>query len=72
DRDVVLVLCHHAEVVLAQMKRSTKKASTSTDPKDQALRERIAAAYFDLGKLMEGREHHEEAKVFYNKAQKLK
>ncbi|KAI8346090.1 hypothetical protein B0O80DRAFT_431109 [Mortierella sp. GBAus27b] len=71
DNDVVLVLCHHAEAALSRMKRPTKKASASTDPKDQALRERMAAAYFDLGKLMDNQEYQEEAEAFYKKAQKM-
>ncbi|KAG0195622.1 hypothetical protein BGX31_006004, partial [Mortierella sp. GBA43] len=69
--DVVLVLCHHAEAALAQAKSSTKKGSTLTDPDEQDLRERVAEAYFDLGKLMDDRQYRDEAKALYKKAHKL-
>ncbi|KAI8346093.1 hypothetical protein B0O80DRAFT_431112 [Mortierella sp. GBAus27b] len=69
DDDVVLTLCHHTEAALSQAKGSTKKGSASTDPED--LCERIAEAYVDLARLMEGREHRVEAQALYKKAQKL-
>ncbi|KAI8346737.1 hypothetical protein B0O80DRAFT_430693 [Mortierella sp. GBAus27b] len=72
DSDIVLILCHHAEAILSQIKRSTKKsATTAADSEDQAQRERVAEAYFNLGRLMDDQEYREEAKAFYKKAQKL-
>ncbi|KAI8346012.1 hypothetical protein B0O80DRAFT_491370 [Mortierella sp. GBAus27b] len=71
DGDVVLILCHHAEAALSQAKGSAKKATTSTDPEEQALRERVAEAYVNLGRLMDGREYRVEAEALYKKAQKL-
>lgn len=35
DSDIVLILCHHAEAILSQIKRSTKKsATTAADSED--------------------------------------
>ncbi|KAG0214598.1 hypothetical protein BGX31_001053, partial [Mortierella sp. GBA43] len=71
DHDVLQVLCHQAEAALSRMKRRTKKIVASTDPKDQALCERIASAYLELGRLMDNQDCREEAEAFYAKAKKV-
>lgn len=70
DRDIALVLCHHAEAVLTQMKGVTKKVKSSTVPEDRALQERIATAYSDLGRLLDGQGYRDEAQAFFNKSEK--
>lgn len=69
DIDVALVLCQHAEGALTQARGTTKKVSR-TEPEDQALRERIATAYFDLGKLLDSQDLQAEAQAFYKKSEK--
>jgi hypothetical protein len=69
DHDIALVLCHHAEAALTQMKGITKVKS-STAPKHRALHEGIAKAYYDLGRLLDGQGHRDEAQVFFKKSEK--
>jgi hypothetical protein len=71
DRDIVLILCHYAEVTLSPIKRPSKKSIATAGSEEQAQHGRIAEAYFNLGKLMDDRECREEAKAFYKKAQKF-
>ncbi|KAF9965056.1 hypothetical protein BGZ65_000906, partial [Modicella reniformis] len=53
DHDIALVLCHDAENALSQAKNASKKDRTHpVDEKDQVLRDGIATAYIDLGKLL--------------------
>ncbi|KAK3824934.1 MAG: hypothetical protein J3Q66DRAFT_436113, partial [Benniella sp.] len=69
DHDIALVLCHHAEAALTQMKDITKVKS-STAPEHRALHEGIAKAYYDLGRLLDGQRHRDEAQVFFKKSEK--
>jgi hypothetical protein len=54
DHDIALVLCHEAEVALSQAKSANKKIhAPPEDTHYQVLRDGVAAAYIDLGKLLE-------------------
>jgi hypothetical protein len=71
DHDVALMLCHDAEVALAQAKRANRKYPVH--PKDagyQALLDGVAAAYIDLGKIMESQGYQQEAQAICKKAEK--
>lgn len=71
DNDIVLLLCHDAEVALSQAKKATKKASPHfKDAGNQTLHRGIAAAYIDLGKLLENQGYHGEALAINKKAEK--
>jgi lipoprotein NlpI len=70
SNNVTLVLCHNAEVALSQVK-STSKKSSSSDPEEQATCQKMAAAYYNLGKLLENLGHQDEAETFYKKCKKL-
>ncbi|KAF9937990.1 hypothetical protein BGZ65_000684, partial [Modicella reniformis] len=71
DQDIALVLCHDAEVTLSQAKNNTKKNRTlPKDAGDQTLREGIAAAFIDLGKLLESQGYQDVAEVICKKAEK--
>ncbi|KAF9346027.1 hypothetical protein BGX34_004272, partial [Mortierella sp. NVP85] len=65
DPDIALVLCHDTEVSLSQVKKGVRHAD------DQFLREGIATAYIDLGRVLDSRGHHNEAQASYKKAEKL-
>ncbi|KAF9985426.1 hypothetical protein BGZ65_010866 [Modicella reniformis] len=65
DSDISLVLCSDAEVSLSQ----AKKTSKSTE--DKAIREGIATAYLELGKVLETRGHQDEAQASYKKGEKM-
>jgi len=65
DTNISLVLCHDTEVSLSQAKKAIKYSE------NQALVDGIAAAYIDLGKLLERRGHGTEAQVSYKKAEKI-
>ncbi|KAF9349015.1 hypothetical protein BGX34_002105, partial [Mortierella sp. NVP85] len=65
DANISLVLCHDTEVSLSQAKKAAKYSE------NQALIDGIAAAYVDLGKLLERRGHGNEAQSSYKKAEKL-
>ncbi|KAG0243760.1 hypothetical protein BGX31_010229 [Mortierella sp. GBA43] len=71
DHDIALILCHDAEAALSQVKGANKRRSA--DPKDvgyKALREGVATAYIDLGKLLENRGYQSEAQAIRKKAEK--
>jgi hypothetical protein len=65
DPDLVLVLCHEAEVSLSQTKKTAKYAE------DQTMRHGIAATYVGLGRLLASRGYQKEAQGIYKKAEKL-
>jgi len=65
DPDIALVLCHDTEVSLSQVKKGVRHAD------DPFLREGIATAYIDLGRVLDSRGHHNEAQASYKKAEKL-
>jgi len=71
DRNIALVLCREAEVALSQAKSANKKYPTHPDdPGHQALREGVATAYVDLGKLLGRRGFQSEARAICKKAEK--
>lgn len=71
DRNIALVLCHEAEVALSQAKSASKKyPSHPDDIGHQTLREGVATAYIDLGKLMERQGYQGEAQSICKKAEK--
>jgi hypothetical protein len=70
DHDIALVLCQHAEATLYQAKGGTKKSSATTDPEEQAIREKIATAYYNLGELLENQGHPNVARAFFKKSEK--
>ncbi|KAG0233892.1 hypothetical protein BGX31_004753 [Mortierella sp. GBA43] len=70
SNNVTLVLCHNAEVALSQVK-STSKKSSSSDPEEQAMCQKMATAYYNLAKLLENLGHQDEAETFYKKCKKL-
>jgi hypothetical protein len=63
DLDIVLVLCHDAEVSLTQ----ARKGARHSDP---ITREGIGHAYISLGRVLNSRGHVDEAKASYKKAEK--
>jgi hypothetical protein len=65
DPNIALVLCHDTEISLSQAKRMANHSDKKT------VREGIATAYIDLGKLLYNRGHHREAQASYKKAEKL-
>ncbi|KAI8346735.1 hypothetical protein B0O80DRAFT_406714, partial [Mortierella sp. GBAus27b] len=71
DHDIVPTFCHHVGAILSQLQGTTKTSATSTDPEEQIQHNRVAEVCFHLGKLMDDREYHEQAKAFYNKALEL-
>ncbi|KAF9924898.1 hypothetical protein BGZ65_008083, partial [Modicella reniformis] len=68
DKDIALVLCHDAEIALIQAKNAIK--TQTKDVGDQTLREGVAAAYIDLGKLLESLGYQNEAQALCKKAEK--
>ncbi|KAG0216951.1 hypothetical protein BGX31_000395 [Mortierella sp. GBA43] len=71
DHDIALVLCQHAEAALSEAKGGPKSASApSSDPNGQAVREKIATAYYHLGELLENQGHRDIAQTFYKKSEK--
>ncbi|KAF9352827.1 hypothetical protein BGX34_011945 [Mortierella sp. NVP85] len=71
DRDIALVLCHETKVALSQAKSADRKYPAH--PKDtgyQSLRDGVATAYIDLGKLLEKQGYQDEAQAIYKKAEK--
>ncbi|KAI8359533.1 hypothetical protein B0O80DRAFT_484544, partial [Mortierella sp. GBAus27b] len=65
DPDLILVLCHEAEVSLSQTKKTAKYAE------DQTMRHGIAVTYLGLGRLLASRGYQKEAQGIYKKAEKL-
>jgi hypothetical protein len=70
SNNVALVLCHNAEVALTLAKSPSKKETTASDADEQVFRGKIAAAYYNLGKLLEGHGYKDEAETFYKKCKK--
>ena len=71
DHDIALVLCHEAEAALSQGKSANKKYPPHpNDTGHQALREGMATAYIDLGKLLEKRGYQGEGQAICEKAEK--
>jgi hypothetical protein len=71
DHDIALVLCHDAEVALSQAKSANKKVATHPgDVEYQMLRDGVAAAYIDLGKLLESQGCQDVAQAICKKAEK--
>jgi hypothetical protein len=64
DPDITLVYCHDIEVSLSQAKKGTNHDVP-------AAREGIAAAYIDLGRLLQSRGRNREAQASFKKAEKL-
>ncbi|KAI8346732.1 hypothetical protein B0O80DRAFT_503239 [Mortierella sp. GBAus27b] len=71
DHDIVPTFCHHVGAILSQLQGTTKTSATSTGPEEQIQHNPVAEVCFHLGKLMDDREYHEQAKAFYNKALEL-
>ncbi|KAF9944122.1 hypothetical protein BGZ65_012583, partial [Modicella reniformis] len=72
DKNIALALCHDAEATLHQVKSISKKALTNPkDDEDRALREGVANAYIDIGKLLDNKGFEDEAQAVYKKAEKL-
>ncbi|KAF9995676.1 hypothetical protein BGZ65_008691, partial [Modicella reniformis] len=65
DNDIALVLCHDTEESLSQARKSARRAE------DQVVRDGVATAYINLGKVLDSRRHHNEAQISYKKAEKL-
>jgi hypothetical protein len=65
DANISLVLCHDTEVSLSQARKAIKHTE------NQSLVDGIAAAYIDLGTLLERRGHGTGAQASYKKAEKL-
>ncbi|KAK3810124.1 MAG: hypothetical protein J3Q66DRAFT_443682, partial [Benniella sp.] len=71
DPDIALVLCHEAEAALSQGKSANKKLRAhQNDARHEALREGMATAYIDLGKLLEKRGYQGEGQAMCEKAEK--
>jgi hypothetical protein len=64
DPEILLVLCHDAEVSLAQARKTAKNTE------DKAMREGIATVYIGLGDLLDSQGHRNEAQAFYKKSEK--
>jgi len=65
DPYISLVLCHDTEISLSQARRGSKRIDV------QVVREGIAIAYDNLGRLLESRGRRDEAQACYKKAEKL-
>ncbi|KAG0040435.1 hypothetical protein BGZ83_002533, partial [Gryganskiella cystojenkinii] len=71
DPEISLTLCNDAAAALSRMKKAAKKAVTSPlSVEDQALRDGIAAAYFEQGEQLVGLGYMELAQTSYKKAEK--
>jgi hypothetical protein len=71
DSNIALVLCHDAEGALSQAKNANKKHPIHPkDPEHQMLHDGMAAAYIDLGKLLERQGYQAESQVIRKKAEK--
>jgi hypothetical protein len=65
DPDILLVLCHDAEVSLSQAKKVAK------NKEDKTMRYGIATVYTGLGSLLDHHGHGKEAQAFYKKSEKM-
>jgi hypothetical protein len=71
DDDIALLLCHDAEVALSQAKSANKELHPQPgDINYQALRDGVAVAIIDLGKLLERQGYAGAAHTIYKKAEK--
>ncbi|KAG0200122.1 hypothetical protein BGX31_004114, partial [Mortierella sp. GBA43] len=71
DRDIALLLCHDAEVSLSQAKNADKQYPDHLkDTRYQAMRNEIAAAYIDLGELVELQGFGDKAELIRKKSEK--
>jgi hypothetical protein len=71
DNDIALVLCRDAEVALSQVKSANKRDPIRPGHAEyQVLRDGIAAAYIDLGKLLERKGYPKESLAFCKKTEK--
>lgn len=71
DHGIALVLCHDAEVALSQAKSASKRIPIHPgDDEYQTLRNGVASAYVDLGKLLESHGYHSEGREICRKAEK--
>ncbi|KAG0348636.1 hypothetical protein BGZ54_004563, partial [Gamsiella multidivaricata] len=71
DTGISLQFCSDAEAALSRMKRATKKTLASPQSGvDQTLRDGIASAYLEHGKLLNNLGHSEMAQTSYKKAAK--
>ncbi|KAF9348453.1 hypothetical protein BGX34_002468 [Mortierella sp. NVP85] len=64
DSELFLVLCHDAEVSMAQAKKSARRTT------GQMERHGIAVIYTELGRLLNTQGYHTEAQAFYKKSKK--
>jgi hypothetical protein len=65
DLDILLVLCHDAEVSLSQVKKAAKITE------NKAMREGVATVYIRLGDLLGHHGHGNEAQAFYKKSDRF-
>ncbi|KAI8346085.1 hypothetical protein B0O80DRAFT_431104 [Mortierella sp. GBAus27b] len=65
DIDIILELCHDAEVSLMQARKSAKHGD------GKHVEETIGTEYIRLGKLLHKQGHESEAQASYKKAKKL-
>ncbi|KAG0201167.1 hypothetical protein BGX31_003873, partial [Mortierella sp. GBA43] len=71
DRDIALLLCHDAEIALFQAKDANKKmVDQPKDSRYQIWLNGIAAAYIDLGKLLELQGYSDKAELIRKKSEK--
>ncbi|KAF9925608.1 hypothetical protein BGZ65_007653 [Modicella reniformis] len=71
EKDIALVLCRDAETALTQAKSATKKYPIHLkDTQSELLKEGIASAYIDLGKLLDGHGYQIKAQAISKKAEK--
>ncbi|KAK3810112.1 MAG: hypothetical protein J3Q66DRAFT_443674, partial [Benniella sp.] len=71
DHDMALVLCHDAEFALTQAKNANKRHPLPPeDPEYKSLRDGVATAYIDLGKLLEKQGFQAIAQAICKKAEK--
>ncbi|KAG0221405.1 hypothetical protein BGX31_009919 [Mortierella sp. GBA43] len=71
DQDIVLVLCHEAEMALIQAKSANKRDPLrSNNSEYQGLCDGVATAYIDLGKLLERQGYRDVSQAICKKAEK--
>jgi hypothetical protein len=65
DPDIALVLCHEAEVSIVKAKKVSKHA------RNPIVRQKIAAAFIGLGRVLESQGRDDEAHSMFKDAEKL-
>jgi hypothetical protein len=71
DRDISLLLCHDAELALAQAKSANKGYPEHLkDARYQELRRGVTAAYIDLGRLLDVQGYGDKAGIIRKKVEK--